>query len=107
MAINDNKLKEFVDLLVLRGLGLYGQAKMATICYNSGIALTDKNEIEWMENDHPTSVQNLLLNYGSKNLPAKMTAIVLARQHNIPVPEALLAKKRNKRRRSIFKRRAR
>ncbi len=107
MVVVEDKLKGFVDLLVLRGLGLYGQARMAKICYDSGIALTDKNEIEWMEADHPKSVHNLLVNYGSKNLPAKMTAIVLARQHNIPVPETLLAKKRNKRRRSIFKRRAR
>ncbi|UYP48686.1 hypothetical protein NEF87_004971 [Candidatus Lokiarchaeum ossiferum] len=102
--LNDQKLKEFVDLLVLRGLGLYGQEKMAEICYNSGIALTDKNEIEWMEDNHTVVVENLLVNYGSKNLPAKMTAIVLARQHAIPVPQVLLAKKRN-RRRSIFKRR--
>ena len=82
--LTEPQLKTFVDILVLRGLGLYGQAQMAKICYESGVALTDTNEIEWLESNHPTVVQKLLINYGSRNLPANMTAIVLARQHKIP-----------------------
>lgn len=92
--LTEPQLKAFVDILVIRGLGLYGQAQMAKICYESGVALTDTNEIEWLESNHPIVVQKLLINYGLRNLPAKMTAIVLARQHNIPVPNELLERKR-------------
>lgn len=102
--LDEKQLKDFVDLMVTRGLGLYGQELMAQICFNSGIALTDRNEIDWLEENHFDAVQNLLKNYGSRNLPAKMTAIVLARQHRIPVPDELLQKKRSNKRRGIFRR---
>ena len=98
MSVPEEKLKEFVDMMVVRGLGLYGTEAIAQICYDSGIALTDKHEIEWLDANHPMAVQKLLINYGSRNIPAKMTSIVLARKYNIPVPEKLLAKKKVKRR---------
>ncbi len=97
MAVEESRLKDFVSVMVTRGIGLYGRDEMAKICYDSGIGLLDDNRIEWMdEGDRNNLVQRLLINYGSKNLPAKMTAIVLARQHNIPVPEELLEKKKKK-----------
>ncbi|HEC39231.1 hypothetical protein LCGC14_0751150 [marine sediment metagenome] len=96
MALTNDKLKTFVDLLVERGLGLYGSAKMGEICYDSGIGLTDQLEIDWIEDDHFTCVQRLLVNYSSVNLVSKMTAIVLARRNNIPVPDKLLEKKKKK-----------
>ena len=102
--MDEEKLKSFVDVMVLRGLGLYGLTEMAKICYDSGIALTDTREIEWLETDHEKCVEQLLINYGIRNLPAKMTAIVLARKNNIPVPAKLLEKK-NKSRRRFFRRR--
>ncbi|GAB4308167.1 MAG: hypothetical protein Kow0069_06200 [Promethearchaeota archaeon] len=98
-------LKEFVELVVRRGLGLYGQEEMAKICYEAGIALTDANEVEWLEGDPEENVQKLLVEYGSRNLPARMTAIILARQHGIPVPEVLTKKKRTGRRWRLFRRR--
>jgi hypothetical protein len=98
----EDKLKGFVSIMVQRGLGLYGQTEMAKICYNSGIALTDQNEVDWLAENHTEAVQKLLINYGSKNLPAKMTAIVLARQHNIPVPDALLEKKQMKKKGGLW-----
>mgnify|MGYP006290255131 CR=1 FL=1 len=104
MAVDDAHLSEFVNTIVTRGLGLYGQDEMAKICYDSGIALTDKNEIDWLSDNHYKSVQNLLVNYGTRNLPAKMTAIVLARKFDIPVPEDLERKKKKKRWK-IFRRR--
>jgi hypothetical protein len=97
MAVEESRLQEFVSIMVTRGIGLYGRDEMARICYDSGIALLDDNRIEWLEEgDRNKLVQRLLINYGSKNLPAKMTAIVLARQNNIPVPEELLEKKKKK-----------
>ena len=104
MAISEDKLKEFVDLVIRRGLGLYGTKLMAEISYKSGIALTDQQEIEWMEEDHNQSVQKLLINYGSRNLPAKMTAIVLARRHSIPVPDELTQNKSKKKKKRFFSR---
>ena len=95
--INKEKLTEFVKTIVTRGLGLYGTEEMAKICYNSGIALTDKKEIDWLNEDYSKSVKTLLVNYGSRNLPAKMTAIVLARKNNFPVPKELLQQKRKRR----------
>mgnify|MGYP000625098226 FL=1 len=98
MAVEESRLKQFVSVMVTRGIGLYGRDEMAKICYNSGIGLLDDNNIEWMDNssDRNDLVRQLLINYGSRNLPAKMTAIVLARQNNIPVPEELLEKKKKK-----------
>ncbi|MHA1791618.1 MAG: hypothetical protein ACTSVI_03170 [Promethearchaeota archaeon] len=101
LKLSDDELLDFIKLLVKRGLGLYGQDEMAKICYNSGIALTDQMEIDWLNDDHEGSVQKLLVSYGSRNLPAKMTAILLARKHQIPVPEALTS--RSKKRRRFFK----
>ncbi len=97
MALTEDKLKAFVDSLVERGLGLYGPPKMAQICYESGIGLTDQSEIDWIDDNHYESVQKLLVNYSGVNLVAKMTAIVLARRNNIPVPDKLLQKKKKKR----------
>ena len=96
MALTDDKLKAFVDLLVKRGLGLYGSTKIGEICYDSGIELTDQFEIDWLDDDHFACVQNLLFNYSSVNLVSKMTAIVLAHRNNIPVPDKLLEKKKKK-----------
>ncbi|MEM2142315.1 MAG: hypothetical protein QXS20_02250 [Candidatus Thorarchaeota archaeon] len=102
--IDPDRLKAFVSLVVQRGLGLYGQDEMARMCYESGIALTDMNEVDWLDGNPYDNVQQLLIRYGSRNLPAKMTAIILARQHNIPVPEVLLEKRQKKRRWTFRKR---
>ncbi|MHA1733442.1 MAG: hypothetical protein ACTSU5_15955 [Promethearchaeota archaeon] len=96
--LSEVELKAFVETVVRRGLGLYGQEEMAKMCYDAGIALTDDNKVEWLEpGDRGKQVQDLLLNYGSRNLPAKMTAIILARQHHVPVPPQLLKKKKKRR----------
>ena len=105
--ISEQKLLDFVHLVVKRGLGLYGQEKMAKICFNSGIALTDTNEVDWLKENHANCVQTLLINYGSTNLPAKMTAIVLARKNQIPVPDELMASGSKKRKRFKFRSRKR
>ncbi|MFX1340705.1 MAG: hypothetical protein ACFFDK_18995 [Promethearchaeota archaeon] len=97
MALSEDKLIAFVSAMVERGLGLYGVKRMAEICYDSGIALTDKNEIDWLNDDHYESVKNLLINYASVNLPAKMTAIVLARRNNIPIPKKIMEKRKKSR----------
>ena len=96
MALTDDKLKTFVDLMVKRGLGLYGASVMGEICYDAGIGLTDQHEVDWIDNDHSACVQRLLVNYSLVNLVSKMTAIVLARRNSIPVPDKLLAKKNKK-----------
>lgn len=96
MAVIEKQLKEFVETLVVRGIGLYGQNEMAKICYDSGIGLLDDNQIEWMEENYEENVKKLIINYAGRNLPAKMTAIVLAKQHNIPVPDELTKKKKRK-----------
>ncbi|MHA1682009.1 MAG: hypothetical protein ACTSUE_13810 [Promethearchaeota archaeon] len=96
MVVEESSLAEFVHLLVQRGLGLYGKQEMATICYDSGIALMDKGEIDWLNDDHFKSVQKLVKNYATRNLPAKMTAIVLARKYGIPIPASLESKRKGK-----------
>ena len=102
--LDATELREFAKLIVQRGLGLYGRDAVAQMCYDAGIALTDTNDVTWLDPsaDKVQLVQNLLREYGSRNLPARMTAIVLARQHSIPVPEALLEKKSKKQTRFKF-----
>ncbi|MHA1821694.1 MAG: hypothetical protein ACTSU2_07130 [Promethearchaeota archaeon] len=102
-SVDDSKLLEFVRIMIKRGLGLYGPEEMAKICLDSGIAFTDDLEVEWLKDDHNKCVHDLLVNYGSRNLPAKMTAIVLSRRYGIPTPQELLEQKK-KRRFRIFRR---
>lgn len=102
-SLDDGTLMTCVKSLVQRGLGLYGQTEMAQICYNSGIALTDLNEIDWLEENHGKSVEKFLINYGTRNLPAKMTVIIMARKYRIPIPEVLTEQNRGKRRRRKIK----
>ena len=89
--------------MIHRGLGLYGQEVMAKIAYDSQIAVTDKNEIDWLTEDHDAAIEKLLINYGKRSLPAKMTAVVLAKRYNVPIPEILTAAKKGKARKGIFK----
>lgn len=102
-ALADRQLREFVEMMVQRGLGLYGSEIIAQICYDSGIAFTDTHEIDWLQDDHEKAVNKLLVNYASRNLPAKMTAIVLARKYAIPIPNDLLDKKISGKRKFLSK----
>ncbi len=104
MDVTDETLKEFTQILVQRGLGLYGREKMAQICYESDIALLDDDTIDFLSDDLKKSVEKLLLNYSKFNLTAKMTAVVLAKRHGIPIPPALQKKKKKSRIRRLFSR---
>lgn len=84
-----DKQSEFLKALVERGLGIYGRDKMAQICHESQVALMDDNSLDWLTDDHEKALQNLLINYSRINLPARMTVMVLAKKHDIPVPEEL------------------
>ncbi|MHA1166993.1 MAG: hypothetical protein ACTSRU_04155 [Candidatus Hodarchaeales archaeon] len=101
MSESNEPIEQFVNVLVSRGLGIYGRERMANICYESGVALLDDNTIDWLEEDRNEALQQLIVNYSSVNLPAKMTAIVLAKKFDIPLPEEL---KRKKKRKSRFRR---
>lgn len=87
----------FLKELIERGLGIYGRDKMAEICFNSKIGLLDDYSLDWLTEDHDEAFNNLLQNYASINLPAKMTVMVLAKRHGIDLPESVtITKKKSK-----------
>lgn len=92
----DNR-EMFLKALVERGLGIYGREKMAEICYASGVALLDDNSVDFLDDNHGKALESLILNYSQINLPARMTAMVLAKRFNIPIPKELGQKKRQSR----------
>ncbi|MBD3192505.1 MAG: hypothetical protein GF308_17835 [Candidatus Heimdallarchaeota archaeon] len=100
------KMHEFTRTLISRGLGMYGPEKMQKICSDSGFRLDDDGSFEKNpEADLESAVQKLLINYSKFNLPAKMTAMVLAKKYNIKIPEALQKKRKRKSRfRHLFER---
>ena len=101
----EKKEKEFVEVLVKRGLGIYGKEKMAKICYDSGIALLDDDSIDFIDDNIEEAIKKLLINYSKFNLVAKMTAVVLAKRYGIPIPPELQKKKKKKSRlRRLFSR---
>ncbi|MHA1448699.1 MAG: hypothetical protein ACTSP4_04680 [Candidatus Hodarchaeales archaeon] len=86
MSESNEPIEQFVNVLVSRGLGIYGRERMANICYESGVALLDDNTIDWLEEDRNEALQQLIVNYSSVNLPAKMTAIVLKTKEKTKIP---------------------
>ena len=104
MGLNGNH-EQFIRTLIMRGLGIYGYKKMAEICEESGIALLPNGEFEVIS-DAPTDkiLHDIILNYSKFNLAAKMTAMLLAKRHNVPIPPDLTKKKRLSRIRRLFKR---
>ncbi len=94
MEVSSNKLYEFTNVLIQRGLGIFGPEKMKEICQQSGILLKDDNTFEFQTNDSHAVIKKLILNYAKSNLPAKMTAVALARQYDIPLPEELSKKRK-------------
>jgi len=103
MDLNSDSISEesnqetFLKELIERGLGIYGKEKMAEICFNSKIGLLDDYSLDWLSDDHDTAFKNLIENYSSINLTAKMTVMVLAKKHGIPLPESVtITKKKSK-----------
>lgn len=99
-------MHEFTKTLISRGLGMYGPEKMKKICSDSGFRLYDDGSFEKNPGEElQSAVQKLLINYSKFNLPAKMTAMVLAKKYNIQIPEALQKKQKRKSRfRRFFER---
>jgi hypothetical protein len=101
MGIDQHQAKELVGVLVSRGLGVYGRARMEQICYDSGVALLDDDTTDWLGDNIDEIVTQFLINYAKFNLAAKMTAMVLAKKHDVPLPNEL---KRKVKRKSRFRR---
>ena len=79
--------REFLDLLIKRGLGLYGKEKIDQILKQSKIELLTDGSVNWLNGNPSDSLQTLMRNYAALNVPAKMTAVVLAKRFDIPVPD--------------------
>ncbi len=96
--------EEFARILIMRGFGLYGDNKMLRICSDSGLSCeTDGSFTGISEENMDEVIEKLLVNYSKFNLPAKMTSLVLAKKHGIPIPDALKAptKKKSKYRQKL------
>ena len=104
MEMTMKEAHEFARILIMRGFGLYGDNKMMRICSDSGLSCdTDGSFTGINEENMDEVIQRLLINYSKFNLPAKMTSLVLAKKHGIPIPEELKAppKKKSKYRQKL------
>lgn len=103
MDVKRNTAHELVNLLVKRGLGIYGKQKMKKIARDSGIELQEDDTTKWNNDDHNEVLHNFLMNYAEFNVAAKMTAMVMAKRFNVPVPKNLGKQKKSRIRRFIGK----
>lgn len=103
MEMNEDTVNEFARLLLMRGLGLYGDQKMTKICEESGLKCTSDGSFEKIQQEEISkTIEKLIVNYAKFNLPAKMTVLVLARKYNISIPEEL---KKTEKRKSKYRQR--
>ncbi len=100
-----DKYEAFTELLVQRGLGLYGRDRMAKICYESDVGLLDDDTISFLSDDKRAAMEKLIINYAKFNLVAKMTVMALAKQYEIEIPEEVKKKRGKKSRFARFFRR--
>jgi hypothetical protein len=97
LEVSVSTATEFARIIIQRGMGLYGTQKMLEICKKSGLSCRNDGTFEPLdEKKLEKKLEKLIINYAQFNLPAKMTALVLAKKHNIPIPEELKGKKRRK-----------
>ncbi len=91
MEIDRNYALNFATIIIRRGLGLFGREKIKSIAYNSDILLKEDDSVEFINENHDSSIERLLINF-SENLVAKMTAVSLAQKYKIPIPNELQKK---------------
>ena len=97
MEMTMTEAEEFARILIMRGFGLYGDNKMLRICSDSGIDCETDGSFTGISEDNMNEViEKLLVNYSKFNLPAKMTSLVLAKKHGIPIPKELKAPSKKK-----------
>ncbi len=90
------KEEEFAQALIMRGLGFYGRDKMKELCANSRIDLLEDDSIKIIGN--PTeAVSNLIIQFSSGSMIAKMTAQTVAKKYGIIVPDLINLKKKQRR----------
>ena len=97
MEVTLESATEFASILIKRGFGLYGDDKMMKICQDSGISCgTDGSLSAITEENKMDVIRDLIVNYSRFNLPAKMTALVLAKKYGIPIPDELKSQGKHK-----------
>ena len=97
MEIDHQQASEFAQLLIMRGLGLYGDKLMGKICEDSGITCRTDGTFDLPESENiEETLRKLMINYSKFNLPAKMTVLVLAKKYGITIPEELKSSKKKK-----------
>ena len=97
MEIDENKALAFAKTLVHQGIDIYGRDRLAEICFIGDFGLLDDNSIEPLSDNLIENVNNLFIEYSKINVSAKMTAIHLAKQYNIPIPSEVSKKKKRSR----------
>jgi hypothetical protein len=97
MEVTVDTANKFAKILIVRGLGIYGENKMRKICSESGLDCNSDGTFEPLTHDnYSEKLRELMINYSKFNLPAKMTTIVLAKRYGITIPEELRTSKRRK-----------
>ncbi|MCF2142875.1 MAG: hypothetical protein K9W42_04170 [Candidatus Heimdallarchaeota archaeon] len=96
MEITNETINQFARILIMRGMGLYGRERMTRICRDSGIVCHADGRFEHLVENDLEKLTKLMVNYSKFNLPAKMTALVLAKRFGIPIPPELQSPKKRK-----------
>ena len=86
MGVSRGNIEQLVHTLVQRGLGIYGYKRMVEMCESAGVALLDDYTVDWLDDDHERALNRFLISYARQNPAARMTVLVLAKRHGVPIP---------------------
>jgi len=67
---------------------------MVEMCESAGVALLDDYTVDWLDDDHERALNRFLISYARQNPAARMTVLVLAKRHGVPIPKELERKRR-------------
>ena len=88
-VVDEEKIRDYLNLLTQRGLGIYGHDKMASICRDAGLKLHDDDTLEFLSDEYDKIFKKFLINYAQFNIIAKMTVMAFAKQYGVIVPDEI------------------
>ncbi len=96
MGLNREAMETLVLDLIQRGLGLYGRERMEEILKRSGISVLENGTSFWADDDKEDALNRFMINYSKFSIAARMTVLVFAKKHGIPLPMEMRSSKKRK-----------
>ncbi len=92
MTDSERPIRQLAEILSRRGQTIYGRQTIVELCARSGVSLLNIHDVGDIDSDE--SLQNFLVQYSKLSPAAKLTILILSKQHGVILPEELLGKKK-------------